>query len=120
MNPQPDHGELETSLPGFLAGRLDAEERRRFEDHLRRCSECTEIVESWRTMAASLRPGGEAIFTPHPSPLELRALALAREANPDSEVLRHVAACPRGEKRNSTVPNVTSFTPCPLLWNRPS
>lgn len=85
-----NHDEIRKLLALATAGALDPPDEERALDHARSCSECSQELESWQSLAAGLR----RLPTPQPSPALIqrtRALAEARlEEEADARWQRNV------------------------------
>lgn len=88
-----EHAAWHEQVPAYVAGRLEPEERGRFETHLSACPECAETVAAWRGIASAIREEGETLWEPHPETEVIRAAALGR-AGDEPRLARHLAICP--------------------------
>ncbi|MDX1387708.1 MAG: zf-HC2 domain-containing protein [Acidobacteriota bacterium] len=88
-----DHGQLQQEIPAYIAGRLEGDARRRVEDHLGSCPECSDLVREWKTIVAGLKEGGEQLFEPHPDSLVLMRFVKGDEGDADGRIARHVETC---------------------------
>jgi hypothetical protein len=89
----PEHGTIREDIPAYVASRLEGEALRRFEAHLQRCEDCTEMVATWKQIAAAVPEGGEALFEPHPDVASLRKYARGEETADPRRLARHLASC---------------------------
>lgn len=81
-----EHAGIHELSAAYALHALDGDERREFEEHLRRCPECRETVASFQETAAALAYG---VQTPSPPPsLRARILEEARRERPDVVPLR--------------------------------
>ncbi len=97
MSERPD---LRADIPAYVASRLDEDDRRRLEEHLQGCPDCTEMVATARAIRGALRaeegdvdPARDAEAAPHPDRREVRSYALAHPSERSREVARHLARC---------------------------
>ncbi len=92
-----DHSQASQVLSEYSTGSLDSERAAELEAHLGTCAECRDALATLEGIRAEVRDHGSALFTPHPSPEELAALALAPAevaGEARAAVERHVRACP--------------------------
>jgi anti-sigma-K factor RskA len=81
-----EHAGIHELSAAYALHALDAEERREFEEHLRHCPECREIVASFQETAAAL--AYDVDTPPPPASLRARILEEARQERPNVVPLR--------------------------------
>jgi len=84
---------FQDDLPAYIAGRLEGDDLRRLEEHLRVCDDCGDLATTWRGIVKSLREGGEALFESHPGEMELREFSLGAAAPTHHGIQRHLESC---------------------------
>lgn len=89
-----EHEDLRSAIPAFVAGRIDPETKRVLEEHLESCSSCAETVDVAKEIVRVMESGGEVLFSDHPSPARIRALATGSAGEESGSLSAHVAVCP--------------------------
>jgi hypothetical protein len=86
-----DHENVRGEIPAYIAGRLEGADLRRLEAHLGECSDCADLVEDGREIAAAVRRGASEGQAWHPDEIELKDYALRGKARPEIGV--HLQSC---------------------------
>jgi hypothetical protein len=88
----PEHDELQSEIPDYVADRLDPRVRARLEAHFAGCVECVDLVEAGRTLAGAVDLAGLDLFAPHPDPAILQDGAAGARSS-DASLTRHLETC---------------------------
>jgi hypothetical protein len=89
----PGHEEYAEQIADYAAERLSEADRRRLEDHLAACVECSEVASTWKRLGPAIRKDGERLLSPHPDVKSLADYALGAGRAANLQIARHLASC---------------------------